>query len=217
LAVGHLASQNKWLATQPRTHPGRKQRGTSLKPIVAVRSNASHQGLTDLLNGTISVELLHPPVVTTHLVVEALRQEPLVALLPVSHPLRTRVSLELADLTDEVLISYPSSRPSSVQQWLWGTLFVAGGALFNTLKFASGGDYASFADDSYVAFVADTWRSLVAPNLYVFIPLLIAFEVAVGVLLLTGGRRTQLALVGAIGFHLGLFSSVGPTTRSRSR
>jgi hypothetical protein len=68
-----------------------------------------------------------------------------------------------------------------------------------------------------VAFVADTWRSLVAPNLYVFIPLLIAFEVAVGVLLLTGGRRTQLALVGAIGFHLGLFSSVGPATRSRSR
>lgn len=56
-----------------------------------------------------------------------------------------------------------------------------------------------------MAFVADTWRSLVAPNLYVFIPLLIAFEVAVGVLLLTGGRRTQLALVGAIGFHLGLF------------
>jgi hypothetical protein len=81
------------------------------------------------------------------------------------------------------------------------TLFLAGGALFNTLTFAAGGD---FADGSYLPFVTDTWRSVVAPNQDLFIPLLIAFEVVVGVLMLTGGRRTQLALVAAIGFHLGL-------------
>jgi hypothetical protein len=84
------------------------------------------------------------------------------------------------------------------------TLFIAGGALFNTLTFATGGDYTGFADGSYLPFVMDTWRSVVAPNQYIFIPLLIAFEVAVGVLVLTGGRRTQLALVAAIGFHIGL-------------
>src|SRR6266508_2771758 len=84
------------------------------------------------------------------------------------------------------------------------TLFLAGGALFNTLTFATGGDYAGFADGSYLPFVTDTWRSVVAPNQHIFIPLLIAFEVAVGVLVLTGRRRTQLALAGAIGFHIGL-------------
>lgn len=84
------------------------------------------------------------------------------------------------------------------------TLFVAGGALFNTLTLASGGDYTDFADGSYLAFVHHTWHSVVAPHQYIFIPLLIAFEVAVGVLVPTGGRRTQLALVAAIAFHIGL-------------
>ena len=84
------------------------------------------------------------------------------------------------------------------------TLFIAGGALFNTLTFATGGDYSEFADGSYLPFVTDTWRSVVSPNQYLFIPLLIAFEVVVGALVLTGGRRTQLALVAAIGFHIGL-------------
>jgi hypothetical protein len=84
------------------------------------------------------------------------------------------------------------------------TLFIAGGALFNTLTFATGGDYAGFADGSYLGFVTDTWRSVVAPHQYLFIPLLIAFELAVGVLVLTGGGRTRLALMAAIGFHIGL-------------
>jgi hypothetical protein len=84
------------------------------------------------------------------------------------------------------------------------TLFIAGGALFNTLTLATGGDYSDFADGSYLPFVKHTWHSVVAPNQYIFIPLLIAFELAAGVLMLTGGRRTQLALVAAIGFHIGL-------------
>ena len=84
------------------------------------------------------------------------------------------------------------------------TLFLAGGALFNTVNFATGGDYADFADGSYLPFVTDTWHSVVAPNQNIFIPLLIAFEVAVGVLMLAGGRLTRLALAAAIGFHVGL-------------
>jgi hypothetical protein len=85
-----------------------------------------------------------------------------------------------------------------------GTLFLAGGAFFNTLFLATGGDYSDFADASYLPFVTDTWRSVVAPHQPIFILLLIAFEVATGVLVLSGGRRTQLALVAAIGFHIGL-------------
>jgi hypothetical protein len=33
----------------------------------------------------------------------------------------------------------------------------------------------------------------------------VAFEAVVGVLILSGGRRTQLGLIGAIGFHLALW------------
>jgi hypothetical protein len=49
----------------------------------------------------------------------------------------------------------------------------------------------------------------VAPNQLLFIGLLVAFEAVVGVLILSGGRRTQLGLLGAIGFHAALLLSVG--------
>ena len=49
------------------------------------------------------------------------------------------------------------------------------------------------------------WRVVVAPNQLLFIGLLVAFETVVGVLILSGGRRTQLGLVGAIGFHAALW------------
>jgi hypothetical protein len=100
--------------------------------------------------------------------------------------------------------SWWSRRAIYVGRVAVAALFLAGGALFNTVSYATGRDYAGFADGSNLPFVTDTWRSVVAPQQDLFIPLLIAFEVAVGVLMLTGGIRTQLALVAAIGFHLGL-------------
>jgi hypothetical protein len=57
--------------------------------------------------------------------------------------------------------------------------------------------------------VSAAWRSVVAPNQYLFIGLLMVFEALVGVLILGGGRRTQLGLVGAIGFKNRLGCSVG--------
>ncbi|GAB1692648.1 hypothetical protein [Krasilnikovia sp. M28-CT-15] len=100
--------------------------------------------------------------------------------------------------------SWWSRRAMYVGRIAVAILFIAGGALFNTLHLMGGGDYAGFADASYLPFVTDTWRAVVAPHQHVFIPLLVAFEVAVGVLTLTGGRWTRLALVAAIGFHIGL-------------
>jgi DNA-binding transcriptional LysR family regulator len=67
-----------------------------------------------LLDDTLSVGLLRPPLNAEGLVVEVVREDPLVALLPVSHPLASRVDLSLEDLRDEPFISYPSSPPSSV-------------------------------------------------------------------------------------------------------
>jgi hypothetical protein len=85
-----------------------------------------------------------------------------------------------------------------------GVLMLLGGAVFNAVNLALG-DYAGFADQAHFGWVTDTWRAVVAPNQYLFIGLLVAFEAVVGVLILSGGRRTQLGLVGAIGFHLALW------------
>jgi DNA-binding transcriptional LysR family regulator len=82
-----------------------------------VRSEMPDPGqVAGLLDGSISVGLLWSPVLAEGLVVEVLLDEPLVALLPVSHPLATRSSLNLADLQGEEFITYPSSPPSAVYQ-----------------------------------------------------------------------------------------------------
>ena len=86
-----------------------------------------------------------------------------------------------------------------------GLLMILGGALFNGANLASGGDYAGFADQAHFGWVTAAWRAVVAPNQYLFIGLLVAFEAIVGVLILSGGRRTQVGLVAAIGFHMALW------------
>ena len=85
-----------------------------------------------------------------------------------------------------------------------GVLFIAFGAVVNAIYLAmDNGYYDDFADASPFAFVKDTWHSLVLPHQGFFITLLILFEAAAGVLVLSGGRWTQVGLVGLIGFHIG--------------
>lgn len=86
-----------------------------------------------------------------------------------------------------------------------GVLMLLGGAAFNAVNLPSGGDYAGFADQAHFGWVTMAWRAIVAPNQLLFIGLLVAFEAVVGVLILSGGRRTQVGLIGAIGFHLALW------------
>lgn len=86
-----------------------------------------------------------------------------------------------------------------------GGLFLFGGALYNFLTLASGGDYTDFADTAHFAWVTDAWRAIVGPNQILFIGLLVAFEATVGALILSGERRTQLGYVGVIGFYLALW------------
>jgi hypothetical protein len=69
---------------------------------------------------------------------------------------------------------------------------------------STGYDYASFADSAHLSFIRDTWQSVVAPHQTLYIALLIAFEATVGVLVVTGGRRTQAALVAMMGMHVAL-------------
>ncbi len=86
-----------------------------------------------------------------------------------------------------------------------GGLFLIGGALYNFLALVSGGDYAGFADTAHFAWVTDAWRAVVVPNHILFIGLLVIFEATVGVLILSGGRRTRLGYAGVIGFYLALW------------
>jgi hypothetical protein len=99
-----------------------------------------------------------------------------------------------------------NARARGVGRWAVAVLFVAAGALVNAGLLAAGESYAAFADGAYLAFVRDTWRDLVVPNYYLFISLLIVFEAGVGLLVLAGGRLTQVGLAAAIAFHVALLS-----------
>jgi uncharacterized membrane-anchored protein len=85
-------------------------------------------------------------------------------------------------------------------------LFLAAGAAVNAMFLLTGADYDGFADGSPIAFVRDTWQSLVVPRHELFIWLLVVFEAAVGVGAAVGGRATQVAYVAAIAFHVALMS-----------
>ena len=85
-------------------------------------------------------------------------------------------------------------------------LYIAAGAGMNAWFVLRGDDYSTFADGAYLTFVHTTWRDVVVPNHHAWIALLIAFELTVGVLVLLGGRRTQLAYVLAVAFHVALLS-----------
>jgi DNA-binding transcriptional LysR family regulator len=83
--------------------------------VLEVRSEMlTPSQVSGLLDETLSVALLRPPVTAQGLVVEVMREEPLVLLLPQSHPLTAGVEVDVRDLRDEAFIGYPSSPPSSV-------------------------------------------------------------------------------------------------------
>ena len=91
-----------------------------------------------------------------------------------------------------------------VGRWALGILMIVFGAVVNAIYLAvDPAYYANFADASPFAFVRNAWESLVVPNLWFFITLLIIFELIVGAMVLSGGRRTQLGLVALIAFHVG--------------
>ncbi|HEX6054644.1 MAG TPA: hypothetical protein VFY98_02445 [Intrasporangium sp.] len=100
------------------------------------------------------------------------------------------------------LLAGRSARWRHVGRAATGVLFLIGGALMHVITLATGGDYASFADPAHFQWVTDSWRAVVAPNQLFFIGLLIVFEATVGLLAISGGRRTQLGYLGIIAFYL---------------
>lgn len=97
-----------------------------------------------------------------------------------------------------------SARARRVGEVAFAALFIGAGALVNTYYLLTGYAFEDFADGAHFAFVRDTWRVVVVPQATVWIGLLIAFEVTVGLLVLSGGRRAEVGLVAVIAMHLAL-------------
>ncbi len=74
-----------------------------------------HQ-VASLIEGTLDLAFLRPPVRSAKVEVRVLRREPLIAVLPAQHPLAERDSVRLSDLADEAFITYPSHNRSVVYE-----------------------------------------------------------------------------------------------------
>jgi hypothetical protein len=85
-------------------------------------------------------------------------------------------------------------------------LFLPAGAAVHAFYLASGVSYSGFADWSWSSFVTETWESLVVPNDWFFIGLLIVFEATVGLLVLWPGRPRRIGLWLIAAFHVALLS-----------
>jgi len=99
-----------------------------------------------------------------------------------------------------------SARARRMARSALGVLYVVFGAVVNATLLATGTDYGAFADASPIPWVRESWALLVAPHQLLWISLLIVFEAALGLLVVSGGRRTVVALAGMIGFHLALMT-----------
>ena len=80
-----------------------------------------------------------------------------------------------------------------------------GGALANIvlIMLSSPQSYNGFADRALIPFYREAWSALITPNMTLFIPLLIAVEITLGLLFLLSWRFLTMALVGGALFCLG--------------
>ncbi len=104
------------------------------------------------------------------------------------------------------LLAHRSRTAYRVALWALAVLYLPAGAAVHAWYLATNVSYSGFTDLSWSTFVTDTWESLVVPHDWVFIGLLIAFEAAVGVLVLLPGRPRRIALVLIAAFHVALVS-----------
>jgi len=88
-------------------------------------------------------------------------------------------------------------------------LFAIAGALMHFIALLSGLEttdfYLTFADTAHFDWVTNAWQAVFVPNQALFVSLLAVFELIVGVLIISGGRRTQAGLIAAIAFHCALW------------
>jgi DNA-binding transcriptional LysR family regulator len=100
--------------------------------------------VTALLEKTLDLGFLRPPVRHPDIEVRVLRREPLVAVLPQTHALASRPAVRLAALRDEPFITYPSQRRSVVHEAVLDACQDAGFAPARTQEVAETSTLVSF-------------------------------------------------------------------------
>ena len=95
-------------------------------------------------------------------------------------------------------------RVARVGRLAFGVMFAGGAAVHVAIVMTGTETNRQFADTAFIPFVKQAWLSVFMPHAALLGLLLAAFELAVGLLILAGGRKTALGLVAALAFHLGL-------------
>lgn len=85
----------------------------------------------------------------------------------------------------------------------FGGLFLAGAVTHIILVTTRPGSYGSFADGSWWPFITHAWRSVLLPGVHYLIPLLVVFEAATGLLILSRAYR-RIGIGAAIAFNAAL-------------
>lgn len=70
--------------------------------------------VSGLLQGTLAVGILRPPVQASGIAVETIRNEPVVVLLSGRHPAAVQRDIDLRALRDEGFVAYPDNPPSAM-------------------------------------------------------------------------------------------------------
>jgi hypothetical protein len=99
----------------------------------------------------------------------------------------------------------PSSRttmPASWRRRTVGVFYLVMGGVNLGVVAADAQTYRGFADHALFAFVRDGWASIVMAHPATWGLLLMVGEIALGTLLLQGGRATRAGWFGVIAFHL---------------
>ena len=87
----------------------------------------------------------------------------------------------------------PPQRPgrmARVGRLVFGVMFTGGAAIHVAIVVTGTETYRHFADTAFIPFVKQAWLSVFMPHAELLGLLLAAFELAVGLLMLAGDRRT---------------------------
>ncbi len=79
-----------------------------------------------LLDGSLDLGILRPPVRSARLEVQVVRSEPMIAVLPADHPLAGRQKVRVADLAEEAFVRYAAHQRSVVDELVRDTCERAG-------------------------------------------------------------------------------------------
>ena len=85
---------------------------------------------------------------------------------------------------------------------LFAVAFFVGAAVNAIMLLVSPELYQGFADLSFFCLYKSLWRRLIVPNLQVWIALVVAFEMGIGVLLLSADPFARLGLILSLAFAL---------------